>query len=96
MRKTEAVGDIGGLAIGIGSAVVIVAIMIIIVGSVTTNVGSGINTCGVYHNASCIGNYTGLLFTLESYARTSFGMVMLGILVAASMFIVWLVGGGGR
>jgi len=84
-NKISGIGDIGGLAIGIGSAVVIVAIMIIIVGSVTTNLPS-----------TGIGNYSALLYTLESYAKTSFGMVMLGILVAASMFIVWLVGGGGR
>lgn len=82
---TDAVGDIGGLAIGIGSAIVIIAIIIIIVGSVTTNLP-----------ASGIGNYTTLLKNLEGYATTSIGMVMLGVLVAAAMFIVWLVGGGGR
>ena len=82
---TDAVGDIGGLAIGIGSAIVIIAIIIIIVGSVTTNLPS-----------TGIGNYTKLLYSLEGYAQTSIGMVMLGVLVAAAMFIVWLVGGGGR
>jgi len=82
---TEAVGDIGGLAIGIGSAIVIIAIIIIIVGSVTTNLPS-----------TGIGNYSKLLYYLEGYAQTSIGMVMLGVLVAAAMFIVWLVGGGGR
>jgi hypothetical protein len=81
----DAVGDIGGLAIGIGSAIVIIAIIIIIVGSVTTN----LPTAG-------LGNYSSLLVDLEGYARTSIGMVMLGVLVAAAMFIVWLVGGGGR
>jgi hypothetical protein len=81
----DAVGDIGGLAIGIGSAIVIIAIIIIIVGSVTTNLPS-----------TGIGNYGALLYQLESYAQTSIGMVMLGVLVAAAMFIVWLVGGGGR
>jgi hypothetical protein len=91
---TEAVGDIGGLAIGIGSAIVIIAIIIIIVGSVTSGLGSAM-TCGPYQNASCIGNYSGLLYNLEGYAQTSIGMVMLGVLVAAAMFIVWLVGGGG-
>ena len=91
----RAEADIGGLAIGIGSAIVIMAIIIIIVGSVTTGMGTATG-CGTYGNASCIGNYTTVLFSLEGYAKTSLGMVMLGILVAASMFIVWLVGGGGR
>jgi hypothetical protein len=81
----DAVGDIGGLAIGIGSAIVIIAIIIIIVGSVSTNLPS-----------TGLGNYTQLLVDLEGYAKTSIGMVMLGVLVAAAMFIVWLVGGGGR
>jgi hypothetical protein len=92
----DAVGDIGGLAIGIGSAIVIIAIIIIIVGTTTTSIGQRPRTCGPYHNWSCIGNYTTLLYQLESYAQTSIGMVMLGVLVAAAMFIVWLVGGGGR
>jgi hypothetical protein len=92
-KFTEAVGDIGGLAIGIGSAIVIIAIIIIIVGSISNGLGAA--TCGTYGNASCIGNYTHLLYSLEGYAQTSIGMVMLGVLVAAAMFIVWLVGGGG-
>lgn len=85
LNREDAVGDIGGLAIGIGSSIVIIAIVIIIIGSVTTNLP-----------ATGIGNYSALLYDLEGYAQTSLGMVMLGVLVAAAMFIVWLVGGGGR
>jgi hypothetical protein len=43
-----------------------------------------------------IWNYSALLFDLEGYAQTPFGMVMLGIIGSAAMFIIWLVGGGRR